>query len=163
MFVGIESGQSFGEGYRLGCTVICIDKDLTELRKHETYRQGLPSLGRLELLQLDLVREPWPFGDGTAGGIVNVHYFLPSLFPYFERSLMPGGYLIFESVPGCGGNYLSLPPAGYVRSLLSSGFEIEVYKERRVGPLGRDAVTARTVAKRKTYDVFQHHTLESLL
>lgn len=77
---------------QLGCTVICIDKDLTELRKHETYRKGSPSLGRLELHRLDLVREPWPFAEGTAGGIVNVHYFVPSLFPYFEMSLTPGGY-----------------------------------------------------------------------
>ena len=63
---------------------------------------------------------------------------------------MPGGYLIFESVPGCGGNYLELPPRGYVRSLLVASFDIEVYKERKVGPPDRDAVTTLAVAKRRT-------------
>lgn len=152
--VACGSGRNAVFLAQLGCVVICIDKDLTELRKLQDCQPQRPlSQGRLELRQLDLVREPWPFAEGTAGGIVNVHFFLPSLFPHFERSLMPGGYLIFESVPGCGGNYLSLPPASYVRSLLTSGFEIEVYKERRVGPLGRDAVTTKTVAKRKTLSI----------
>jgi SAM-dependent methyltransferase len=135
---------------QFGCKVICIDKDLTDLRQREAHRSKLSAREehQLELRQLDLVEDSWPFGQGSVGGIVNVHFFLPSLFPLFEYSLWPGGYLIFESVPGCGGNYLELPPADYVRSLLTIGFEIEVYKERKVGPLGRDAVTTLTVAKR---------------
>jgi SAM-dependent methyltransferase len=132
------------------CNVICIDKDLTDLRQREADESKALSRERhrLELRQLNLVEDPWPFGQSSVGGIVNIHFFLPSLFPLFERSLSPGAYLIFESVPGCGGNYLELPPAGYVRSLLTIGFEIEVYKERKVGPPGRDAVTTLTVAKR---------------
>jgi SAM-dependent methyltransferase len=135
---------------QLGCKVICIDRDLADLRRHGAYQVQISSgkKQRLELCQLDLVEHSWPFGEASVGGIVNVHFFLPSLFPLFEKSLSPGGYLIFESVPGCGGNYLQLPPAGYVRSLLARGFDIEVYKERKVGPPGRDAVTTKTVAKR---------------
>jgi hypothetical protein len=48
-------------------------------------------------------------------------------------------------------NYLELPPAGYVQSLLATGFELEVFKERRVGPPGHDAVTTLTVAKRRSH------------
>jgi SAM-dependent methyltransferase len=138
---------------RLGCKVICIDKDLTILRRRELQQTMVNSIEKhqLELRQFDLVEDSWPFEEASAGGIVNVHFFLPSLFPFFENSLSPGGYLIFESVPGCGGNYLQLPPAGYVRSLLTTGFELEVYKERRVGPQGHDAVTTLTVAKRRRY------------
>jgi len=33
--------------------------------------------------------------------------------------------------------------------LLTTGFDIEVYKERKVGPPARDAVTTLAVAKRK--------------
>ncbi len=137
---------------QLGCKVICIDKDLTSLRRQATYRLHMSSdeEQRLELRQLDLVQDSWPFDEASVGGIVNVHFFLPSLFPLFEKSLSPGGYLIFESVPGCGGNYLQLPPMGYVRSLLTTGFDIEVYKERKVGPPARDAVITLTVAKRKS-------------
>lgn len=135
---------------QMGCNVICIDKDLTVLQQRELQQTMVKSdeKHQLELRQLDLVADSWPFGEASVGGIVSVHFFLPSLFPFFENSLSPGGYLIFESVPGCGGNYLQLPRAGYVRSLLAMGFDIEVYKERRVGPPHRDAVTATAVAKR---------------
>jgi SAM-dependent methyltransferase len=136
---------------KLGCEVICIDRDLAQLKSYETKRRkNLPTNQKpLKLHQLDLETEPWPFSDGSVGGIVNVHFFLPSLFPRFENSLLPGGYLLFESVPGCGRNYLELPPAGYVRSLLTNGFELEVYKERKVGPSTGDTVTTQVVAKRK--------------
>ena len=138
---------------QLGGKVICIDKDLTSLRRQATYKLNMSAdeKQRLELRQLDLVQDSWPFGEASVGGIVNVHFFLPALFPLFEKSLKSGGYLMFESVPGCGGNYLQLPPAGYVRSLLTMGFDIEVYKERKVGPPARDAVTTTTVAKRKRH------------
>jgi SAM-dependent methyltransferase len=135
----------------LGCAVICLDKNLDQLRSYEAHQaQTLQAKHKpLELRRLDLIEEPWPFTEGSVGGIVNIHFFLPSLFPHFENSLSPGGYLLFESVPGCGGNYLELPPAGYVRSLLASGFEIEVYRERKVGPVSSDTVTTQVVARRK--------------
>jgi len=135
----------------LGCTVICVDKNLNQLRSYETLRmQTSPAKHKpLEFHQLDLIEEPWPFTEGSVGGIVNIHFFLPSLFPHFENSLSSGGYLLFESVPGCGGNYLELPPADYVRSLLASGFDLEVYKERKVGPMGSDTVTTQSVARRR--------------
>ena len=77
----------------LGCTVICIDKDLTELRQHQTHQShtSAPKEQRLELCHLDLVNESWPFAEGSAGGIVNVHFFLPSLFSRFVNSLTSGG------------------------------------------------------------------------
>jgi SAM-dependent methyltransferase len=136
---------------KFGCAVICIDRDLAHLKSYETERRkNLPANQKqLKLYQLDLEREPWPFSEGSIGGIINVHFFLPSLFPGFENSLSPGGYLLFESVPGCGRNYLELPPAGYVRSLLTNGFELEVYRERKVGPVTSDTVTCQVVAKRK--------------
>jgi SAM-dependent methyltransferase len=148
--VACGSGRNAVFLSQLGCRVICIDRDLADLRTQRAYPvQSSPDeKHRLELCQLDLVEDSWPFGEASVGGIVNVHFFLPSLFPFFEKSLSPGGYLIFESVPGCGGNYLQLPPAGFVRSLLTRGFDVEVYKERKVGPPGRDAVTTTTVAKR---------------
>ena len=59
----------------LGCMVICIDKDLTELRRHQTHQSHTPAPKeqRLELCHLDLVNESWPFAEGSAGGIVSVH------------------------------------------------------------------------------------------
>src|ERR1700747_3044855 len=72
----------------------------------------------LKAKRVDLVKDPWPFGRHGIGGIVNVHSFLPALIPWFEPSLLPGGYLLLETAAGCGGNYLELPMAGYVRRAL---------------------------------------------
>ncbi len=70
-------------------------------------------------------------------------------FPCFERSLSPGGYLLLETVPGCGGNYQELPKTGALRSALENAFELEFYQERKVGPIGYDAVTVRVLAKKR--------------
>src|SRR5580704_19678522 len=97
---------------------------------------------------MDLANDRWPFTTGFAGGIINVHFLLPELFPFFERSLSPGGYLLLETVPGCGGNYLELPKAGELRSAFEKGLQIVWYKERKVGPPGYNAVTVKMVAKK---------------
>jgi len=136
---------------RLGCAVICVDKDLTRLQNQ---RQPLRRIAlgrasaRLSVQQLDLVKDPWPFGPCAVGGIVNVHFLLPALFPFFEGSLSPGAYLLLETVPGCGGNYLELPKAGEIRSALRKAFDFEFYKEAKVGPRGYDAVTVQLLARR---------------
>lgn len=114
---------------------------------HELFQQEARAIDLMRGAGIEYVGLITP--RGNVGGIVNVHFFLPSLFPFFQSSLPPGGYLIFESVPGCGGNYLELPARGYVRSLLASGFDFEIYKERKVGPPDHDEVTTLTVAKRR--------------
>ena len=131
--------------------MICIDRDLTGLKSATRFRNGTESelQGSLKMCQLDLAAETWPFGESSVGGIVNVHFFLPSLFSHFCRSLSAGGYLIFESVPGHGGNYLELPTSGYVLSLLTNCFEIEFYKERTAGPLVMNRAVTKVVAKRR--------------
>jgi hypothetical protein len=87
--------------------------------------------------------------NSRVGGIINVHFLLPALFPFCESSLSPGGYLLLETVPGCGGNYLELPKAGGIRSALGKAFDFEFYKEGKVGPRGYDAVTVQLLARRR--------------
>ena len=132
-----------------GCAVVCVDNDLAPLQ-NRLRLSGRPSVASamLSLRRLDLVEDPWPFAPRSVGGIINVHFLLPTLFPHFERSLCPGGYLLVESEPGCGGNYLHLPKPGEVRSALGRGFELEFYRERRVGPPGYSAVTVKLLARR---------------
>ena len=129
----------------LGGSIICVDRDLTKLQGRKL---SLPVSRRLILYQLDFVKDTWPFEPCTVGGIVNVHFFLAELFPFFEDSLSPGGYLLFETVPGHGGNFLELPKAGQLKTLLGKAFDIEYYKEAKVGPPDYDAVTVRLLAKR---------------
>ena len=63
-------------------------------------------------------------------------------------SLSFDGYLLLETIPGCGGNYLDLPRAGQLRPAFETTFDIEFYKERKVGPPGSDAVTVQLLAKK---------------
>lgn len=129
----------------LGCRVICIDLDLSKLKarmESEDITSGL------DPYHLDLINDAWPFKANSVGGILNVHFLLPSLFPCFESSLMRGGYLLLETPPGCGNNYLELLPAGMVKSALETGFDIEFYRENKVGPATSDAATVKLLAKR---------------
>ncbi len=149
--VACGSGRNALPLAQLGCSVICMDQDLASLKAHVVHLRRTElrkASAKLVPHQLDLVKDHWPFRTGVVGGIINVHFLLPKLLPLFERSLSPGGYLLLETVPGCGGNYLELPKAGELRSALGNGLELEVYQERKVGPVGYDAVTVRLLAKK---------------
>lgn len=137
---------------QLGCAVICVDRDLSILQTQQRrLRRTLlgTALAQLTLHQMDLVRDPWPFGVCTLGGIVNIHFLLPMLFPFFESSLSPGGYLVLGTVPACGGNYLQLPKKGELKTALTKAFDLELYKEGKAGPRAYDAVTVQLLAKRQ--------------
>lgn len=132
-----------------GCKVICVDKDLAALRQLVNENSSNLLAKNLQLFEMDLALDPWPFGVGTAGGIINVHFLLPSLFPLFESTLLKGACLLLETVPAHGGNYLALPRAGEVGSAFQRAFDLEFYRERKAGPNYCDAVTAQLVAKRR--------------
>ncbi|MGB9069374.1 MAG: class I SAM-dependent methyltransferase [Candidatus Acidiferrales bacterium] len=151
--VACGSGRNAIPLLKLGCTVICIDQDLSRLpTRPQPIPDNLsgPATPELIFRQMDLLKDSWPFGESSIGGIINIHFFSPSLVPAFERSLAPGGYLLLETVPGCGGNYLELPKAGAVRNAFGTGHEFEFYNEHRVGPNGFDAVTVRMLARRRS-------------
>lgn len=133
----------------LGGSVICIDRDLSCLKKRQAKSNGS---GGVELLEMDLIANPWPFGPRTVGGIVLVDFLDLSLFGSFEMSLIAGGLLLVETVSGRGGNYLELPKAGELKTTLKDGFEFEVFREKKVGPTTADAVTVRMLARRRAQD-----------
>ena len=136
--VACGSGRNGWHLASLGCDVVFVDRDLNPLHDRE----------RCASLEIDLTRDPWPFGPNTLGGIVNVHFLLSALFRQFAASLTPGSYLLLETVPGCGHNYVELPRAGTLRQELSGDFRFEEYRERTVGPLGCGAVTVRLLARK---------------
>ncbi len=150
--VGCGSGRNAICLAHLGCNVVCMDKDLTRLRA-EQLRWGHTILSevskRLIPQKIDFLKEPWPFSANTLGGIVCVHFFITSLLEHFENSLSPGGYLLIETVPGCGENYRELPKAGTLRRNIETSFDCHFYKERRVGPDAWNAVTVQTLARRR--------------
>jgi SAM-dependent methyltransferase len=125
---------------QLGCDVVCADKNLDRFEGHQSRR--------LSTVKLDFLTDPWPFGHRTLGGIVDVHFLLSRLFPLFEKSLIPGGYLLLETVAGHGGNYLELPEAGMIKKSLQTAFQLEFYKECHDGPENCNAVSVQTLARR---------------
>lgn len=141
--IGCGSGRNAVPLAELGCRVFCLDKDFRRF----ALRDG-DVASRLICQRIDFLSDPWPFRQGELGGIINIHLFLPNLFPFFERSLASGKYLLFETPPGHGGNYEELPVAGAVRRALASGFEFEFFKESPVGPRSYEAVTTKVLAKR---------------
>lgn len=150
--VACGSGRNAFFLWSLGCTVICIDRDLRGLQA-QLSRAGdggtVRASKRMILRQLDLKSDPWPFMQSSVGGIINVHFTLPSLFPSFGSSLVQSGYLLIETVPGCGDNYLELPRKGELKAAFESSFAFEVYKEKPVGPSGHNAVTVKLLARRR--------------
>jgi SAM-dependent methyltransferase len=133
---------------QLGCHVVCVDKDFSPLAAFTRRLRDSPFVdieNRLRFRPLDLVLNAWPFGKAEFGAIINVHFFVPDLLRHFETSLRPGGYLLLETAPGCGGNYRSLPKAGHIREILSAGFDVQYYREGRAG----SAVSVRTFARKR--------------
>ena len=136
----------------LGADVICMDRELTRLREHLAQNASTCITGanhRLVLHQIDLINDPWPFTSASVGGIVNVHFTLPALFPFFGTSLTPNGYLLLETVPGCGGNCMELPKKGELKAALEGFFSFEMYKEQPVGCPEKNAVTVKLAARRR--------------
>src|ERR1700740_1648369 len=81
--VACGSGRNATVFLELGCKVICLDKDLGQLRsqyRSQTFPQGM------EAVQIDFLHQPWPSVTDAVGGIINVHFLLPKLFHSFIKS-----------------------------------------------------------------------------
>jgi SAM-dependent methyltransferase len=135
----------------LGGHVTALDIDLSGI---EASRNDLPSstltnaLRHVELLRLDLVNDLWPYQPSSVGGIVNIHFLYEPLLAAFSRSLIPGGFLVLETVEARGGNYRHLPESGALKKALEGSFEFLLYKEHRVRTPGVNAATVWVVGKK---------------
>ncbi len=139
-----------------GVPVVCVDinNDALEYIKSSISLSLAKSkdFNQLTTMQLDLINDPWPFEDESLGAIINVHFFHYRLIGFFLRSLKIGGYLFIETIDGHGGNYLDLPPHGFIKAQLADAFDIRFLKEKKVGPLQSNSSTVKLLAiKQKTY------------
>src|SRR6266702_3612882 len=66
---------------QLGCSVICLDRDLSRLPNDKLLNVSL------KRHQMDLITDEWPFAERTIGGILLVDFLHLPLFENFERSL----------------------------------------------------------------------------
>jgi len=74
------------QGYR----VVTVDVDVSRLR-------DLGERMGVEILELDLEAEPWPFDDRLFDGVVVANYLHRPLLPRLTDVLSPGGVLIYET------------------------------------------------------------------
>ena len=144
--VACGSGRNAFYLAHFGCTVICVDRDLSRLKLR---LQDAQISKRLRLIEMDLLADPWPFVERTIGGIVLVDFLDRALFRFFERSLIPGGYLLIETISNRGGKYLELPTAGQLRKAFERSLEFSIYRERKAGPRTINAVTVRMLGRRR--------------
>ena len=76
-----------------------------------------------------------------------VHVVSPGLLSMVCGTMVIGGYLIYETYGGNGGNYLALPRPGQIAAELRANFDFVYYKETLAGP-ANEAVTVRCLARR---------------
>lgn len=150
--VACGGGRNSAWVSHLGGRAIAIDIDLSNIRANIS---DLPdsilaqALRRIELQQLDLIRDPWPFLPRSVGGLINIHFLHKPLLEAFSKSLVSGGLLILETIEARGGNYLQLPEAGFLKKALQEYFDFPVYIERRVKTGIANAASVKLVGKRR--------------
>jgi SAM-dependent methyltransferase len=137
-FPVLDAGCGFGRNAvalaEQAFTVVCADRDeqrLSELVRHAPTNK---LRGALLPIRVELAPATWPFTPACFSAVVFVHYLDTSLFPSVHCSLVPGGRLYLETAGGQGGNYLELPQAGELCTLLAPHFRFDHYEERSVGP-----------------------------
>jgi SAM-dependent methyltransferase len=157
----LDAGCGFGRNAVAlavqGISVVCADRRLeclkTLIRFGPKYvaerRQHEGRVGSLYPMLADLNPAKWPFRESCFAGIICVHVFNVDLFDMFCTSLISGGCLYLETFDGHGQNYLDLPQAGQLREILSKDFQLQFYREHKVGPIGYNAVTVRLLARKR--------------
>jgi SAM-dependent methyltransferase len=134
----------------IGGEVLGVDVDLSQAQLSRNRLKGTTfesAFHRLKYLQCDLIRDRWPFAPYSAGGIINVHFLHEPLLASFAQTLVPGGYLLLETVAAHGQNFRQLPRTGALRlALEQNGFSAVFYQERQVGSPGVDASTVKLLA-----------------
>jgi hypothetical protein len=138
-----------------GAFVVCVDRDFNRLNvlrglapKFIEESGRTENCGSIHPVCAEISEKRWPFPCNKFSAIVCVHFLDVNLFSRFAETLVTGGNLYIETFENRGGNYLDLPRAGQLRDFLSQRFSIQFYQEKKAGPLGYDAVTAKVLCKK---------------
>ena len=139
-----------------GVPVLCVDNSKDSLQYIESMIGVLSGNQKnkinLTTLEIDLIHDPWPFKNESLGAIISVHFYAKNILTDFLNSLQIGGYFFIETISGRGGNYIDLPPHGFILETLGDSFEILHSKEKKVGPPKSNSATIKLFAKKiKSY------------
>lgn len=134
----------------LGCRIVCADIDKNALEQLSYFDKATADTNRprLELLKVDLIEGRWPFKEGQFSGAVNVHFYERGLITNIAHSVAVDGLFYVETIANRGGNFVKLPNAGEVRSILAGNFHFLHLRESHAGPPNSGKVTVRMLARR---------------
>lgn len=127
-----------------GYNVISADIDLPALQDVSLNKSRSIQAG-VDVICID-ASCPLPFKNLSFGIVVVVHYVEKTLLDEVDRILSPGGYLIFETFAGNGGNWRNLPDRGYLMDKLGKKYEFMDHIEKSVGPKNLNKVSAKLLA-----------------
>ena len=117
--------------------VVFIDHDIECLKYIRTGRglsiNGDVEVNNIRVLYKNLNSGKLPFPNNSVGGIIDVHYYNPSLIKEMIRVLDVGGFFCFESISARGLNVFELPDYKFIKHEMHN-FEIISYFEKKVAP-----------------------------
>lgn len=134
---------------RRGFEIECLDNDTAAL---EHISRNNTSDCNLKTTKIDFDLELLPFSENSLAGAICVHSWRYKWCDNIIESISPlinkGGFIFIETVANRGGNYIELPPAGYIRGKIERYFDIVSYTEKKAGPESCDAVTVKAFGVR---------------
>lgn len=131
-----------------GASVLAVDKSNSALEILQERSSRLPLQGDVTTLKVDLLAQDLSLPGAPFSALVSVHFPSTEFVKTFFRLLSPNGLLYLETIGNFGDNYLELPVAGRLGSILKRHFSFVLYNERPAGPAYSKSVTVRLLAKR---------------
>jgi len=92
-----------------------------------------------------------PFRDHSFNLVIIIHFAHKMLLSRVTRLVSPGGFLVYETYGGQGGNWRFLPIKGELEGELGSSFSVITKREKSVGPKDNQYVSSKIFAQ-KNYD-----------
>jgi len=90
---------------------------------------------------------PLPFVNASFAAVVVVHFYATGLFRNVRDLVIPGGYVLYESISARGGNANELPTTGVAQEELLPGYTFLKHQERLVKG-AQSKATLRLIARR---------------
>lgn len=130
----------------LGDHVVAADIDESKLaRSRDAWRARSHTSGTFLPLVVN-AELPLPFPEEAFDLVLMVHYVSEQIVEAVGRALRVGGFLLFETFGGHGGNWQDLPFRGQIASQLS-GFEVLALEEKSVRGVA-EKVVVKVLAKK---------------
>lgn len=131
-----------------GGSVLAVDQSKFALESLQERASRITLQGEITTLKRDLLDPGLTLPGAPFSSLVSVHFSSSEFAKTLFRLVAPMGFVYLETVGNFGENFLELPRAGSLRSILKRHFAFLFYNERPAGPAYSKNVTVRLLAKR---------------